>query len=65
MRNRYESRSESALEQCGDGDEHRGWQETAYLLRSLTNARALMDSIAELDAGGGRARRLIGADEGE
>ncbi|WP_437010932.1 hypothetical protein [Streptomyces sp. enrichment culture] len=53
------------MEQCGDGDEHRGWQETAYLLRSLTNARALMDSIAELDAGGGRARRLIGADEGE
>ncbi|MFJ6994058.1 hypothetical protein [Streptomyces sp. NPDC003090] len=64
MRNRYESRSESALEQCGDGDEHRGWQETAYLLPP-TNARALMDSIAELDAKGGRARRLIGADEGE
>ncbi|MEU2180667.1 type II toxin-antitoxin system Phd/YefM family antitoxin [Streptomyces thermolilacinus] len=39
-------------------DDFRGWQETAYLLRSPANARALMDSVAELDAGGGQVRNL-------
>ncbi|OEJ97983.1 type II toxin-antitoxin system Phd/YefM family antitoxin [Streptomyces thermolilacinus] len=39
-------------------DDFRGWQETAYLLRSPANARALMDSIAELDAGRGQVGDL-------
>ncbi|MEU3446958.1 type II toxin-antitoxin system prevent-host-death family antitoxin [Streptomyces thermolilacinus] len=39
-------------------DDFRGWQETAYLLRSPANARVLMDSIAELDAGRGQVRDL-------
>jgi antitoxin YefM len=46
-------------------DDFRGWQETVYLLRSPANARALMDSIAELDAGRGQVRDLVetGGDE--
>ncbi|MER5931267.1 hypothetical protein [Streptomyces sp. NPDC002054] len=39
-------------------------QETVYLLRSPRNARILMESVADLDAGHGQARELIGA-EGE
>ena len=35
------------------------WQETDYLLRSPANRKALLDSIAELAAGGGQARDLI------
>ena len=35
------------------------WQETNYLLRSPTNAKELMESIAELNAGGGVERKLI------
>lgn len=34
-------------------------EETMYLLRSPANAKALMDSIAELDAGKGIERDLI------
>lgn len=34
-------------------------QETLYLLSSPKNARRLMDSIAELDAGRGMERKLI------
>ena len=32
--------------------------ETAYLLRSPTNARRLLESVAELEQGGGTAREL-------
>ena len=35
------------------------WQETDYLLRSPANREALLESIAELDAGNGVARELI------
>lgn len=34
-------------------------EETLYLLRSPANAKRLLDSIAELDAGGGEVRELI------
>ncbi len=33
-------------------------EETAYLLRNPTNARRLLESIAELEAGGGTERAL-------
>lgn len=33
-------------------------EETAYLLRSPNNARRLLDSVNELDAGGGAEREL-------
>lgn len=34
-------------------------EETLYLLRSPANAKRLLDSIAEWDAGGGEVRELI------
>ncbi|MBZ5488173.1 type II toxin-antitoxin system prevent-host-death family antitoxin [Halomonas aquamarina] len=34
-------------------------QETAYLLRSPNNARRLMDSMAELEQGGGQEKELL------
>jgi antitoxin YefM len=34
-------------------------EETAYLLRSPANARRLLESIAELEAGGGTERALV------
>lgn len=34
-------------------------EETLYLLRSPKNAKRLLESIAELDAGGGEAHELI------
>jgi antitoxin YefM len=34
-------------------------EETAYLLRSPENARRLLASVAELEAGGGTARELV------
>lgn len=40
-------------------DEYESLQETAYLLRSPKNARRLLDSIAELERGGGQARELL------
>lgn len=40
-------------------DEYESLQETAYLLRSPKNARRLLDSIAELESGGGQARELL------
>jgi antitoxin YefM len=34
-------------------------EETAYLLRSPKNARRLLESVAELESGGGTERELI------
>lgn len=41
-------------------DDYNSLEETAYLLRSPTNAKRLIESIAELEAGGGTERDLIG-----
>ena len=35
-------------------------EETAYLLRVPKNAKRLLESIAELERGGGKARKLAG-----
>ena len=35
------------------------WQETSYLLSNPANAKRLLDSIAELDAGNAKVRGLI------
>jgi antitoxin YefM len=40
-------------------DDYEAIEETAYLLRSPKNARRLLESIAELGAGGGKKRELI------
>ena len=40
-------------------EDYNALQETAYLLRSPTNARRLLESIAELEGGGGAERELI------
>jgi antitoxin YefM len=40
-------------------EDYQALEETAYLLRSLKNARRLLESIAELEAGGGRERELL------
>lgn len=40
-------------------EDYEAWQETMFLLRSRYNAARLMNSIAELDAGGGTPRELI------
>ncbi|MCB0235861.1 MAG: type II toxin-antitoxin system prevent-host-death family antitoxin [Anaerolineae bacterium] len=39
-------------------EEYESFEETAYLLRSPKNARRLLESIAELEQGGGQAREL-------
>ncbi len=39
-------------------DDYQALEETAYLLRSPTNARRLLESIAELETGGGIERTL-------
>jgi antitoxin YefM len=39
-------------------EDYEALEETAYLLRSPKNARRLMESIAELEAGGGIVREL-------
>ena len=39
-------------------EDYEALEETAYLLRSPRNARRLLESIAELEAGGGTAREL-------
>ena len=40
-------------------DDYEALEETTYLLRSPKNARRLLESIAELEAGGGTKRELI------
>lgn len=41
-------------------DDYKALEETSYLLRSPRNARRLLESIAELEAGRGKARKLTG-----
>ena len=40
-------------------EEYEALEETAYLLRSPKNARRLLESIAEIESGGGTERNLI------
>lgn len=40
-------------------EDYEALEETAYLLRSPQNARRLIESIAQLEAGGGVERELI------
>ncbi len=40
-------------------EDYQALEETAYLLRSPKNAKRLMDSIVELEAGQGQERELI------
>lgn len=44
-------------------EDYEALEETAYLLRSPRNARRLLESIAELEAGGGTAHELTDEDE--
>ena len=39
-------------------DDYEAMEETAYLLRSPKNARRLLESIAEIEGGGGTERQL-------
>lgn len=39
-------------------EDYQALEETVYLLRSPKNARRLLESIAELEAGGGKEREL-------
>lgn len=40
-------------------EDYQTLEETAYLLRSPKNARRLLESIAELQSGGGTVRELV------
>lgn len=40
-------------------DDYEALEETAYLLRSPKNVRRLIESIAELESGGGTERDLV------
>lgn len=40
-------------------EDYSSLEETAYLLRVPKNARRLLESIAELEHGGGRVRKLV------
>ncbi len=40
-------------------EDYQSMEETAYLLRSPTNARHLLESIAELEAGKGTEQEMI------
>jgi len=40
-------------------EDYQALEETAYLLRSPKNARRLLESVVELEAGGGTERELI------
>ena len=46
-------------------DDYETLEETAHLLRSPRNARRLLESILELEGGGGVERSLVGEDEGD
>jgi antitoxin YefM len=39
--------------------DYQAYEETAYLLKSPKNAQRLLDSIAELESGGGVERELL------
>jgi antitoxin YefM len=39
-------------------EDYQGLEETAYLLRSPKNVRRLLESVAELNSGGGAEREL-------
>jgi len=41
-------------------DDYKSLEETAYLLRAPKNARRLLESIASLEAGAGKVRKLAG-----
>jgi antitoxin YefM len=38
--------------------DYESMEETAYLLRSPRNARRLLESMAQLESGGGKSRKL-------
>ena len=40
-------------------EDYQALEETAYLLRSPENARRLIESVAELQSGGGTTRKLV------
>ncbi len=40
-------------------EDYQALEETAYLLRSPKNARRLLESIAQLETGGGTERKLV------
>ena len=40
-------------------EDYQALEETAYLLRSPKNARRLLESVAELESGGGAERNLV------
>ncbi len=40
-------------------DDYEALEETSYLLRSPKNVRRLLESIAELESGGGTERELV------
>lgn len=40
-------------------EDYEALQETAYLLRSPSNARRLLESMAELEQGGGQQKELL------
>jgi len=40
-------------------EDYQAMEETAYLLRSPANARQLLESITELESGGGTQRELM------
>jgi antitoxin YefM len=40
-------------------EDYQALEETAYLLRSPKNARRLLESVAELETGGGTERELV------
>lgn len=40
-------------------EDYEALEETAYLLRSPKNARRLLESMAELESGGGTQRELV------